>query len=111
MFPRGNAVKLVEEYRLLAQACREMATAMTQVFGIAPHSYPIKRGAGELKLVSRAAALAWQHVFGFHKVDSLTKRIPDLVFNVGEPLRWDQRLLPRRFSPSCSACGAYSLLW
>ena len=29
MFPRGNAVKLVEEYRLLAQACREMATAMT----------------------------------------------------------------------------------
>jgi DNA gyrase subunit B len=64
-----------------------MATAMTQVFGIAPKSYPIKRGAGELKLVDRAAAIAWQHVFGFHKVDSLTKQIPDLVFNLGEPLR------------------------
>jgi DNA gyrase subunit B len=70
-----------------ARFIEEIAAAMTQVFGIAPQSYPIKRGAGELELINRAAALAWQHVFGFHKVDSLTKQIPDLVFNVGEPLR------------------------
>ena len=44
-------------------------------------------GASELKLVNRVAALAWQHVFGFADVDSLTKRIPDIVFNVSEPMR------------------------
>jgi DNA gyrase subunit B len=65
----------------------EMAAAMTHVFGIAPKSYPIKRGSGELKLLNRVAALAWQHVFGFYGVDSLSKRIPDLVFNVAEPLK------------------------
>jgi DNA gyrase subunit B len=65
----------------------EMAEAFTQVFGLSPKNYEINRGAGELKLVNRTAALAWQHVFGFHEVDSITKRIPDLVFNVSEPLR------------------------
>jgi DNA gyrase subunit B len=65
----------------------EMAEAFAQVFGLPPHRYAIKRGAGELKLVNRTAALAWQHVFGFSEVDSLTKRIPDLVFNVSESLR------------------------
>ena len=65
----------------------EMAEAFTQVFGLPPRSYEIKRGAGELKLVNRAAALVWQHLFGFSGVDSITKRIPDLVFNVTEALR------------------------
>ena len=37
--------------------------------------------------MNRVAALAWQHVFGFANVDSLTKRIPDIVFNVTESLR------------------------
>jgi DNA gyrase subunit B len=41
----------------------------------------------ELKLVNRVAALAWQHVFGFDGADSITKKIPDLVFNVPEELR------------------------
>ena len=65
----------------------EMGAAITHVFGVRPKSYPIKRGCGELKVLNRVAALAWQHVFGFHEVDSLTKRIPDLVFNVTEPLK------------------------
>jgi DNA gyrase subunit B len=65
----------------------EMAEALVRVFGVSPQSYPIKRGAGELKLVNRVAALVWQHAFGFHGVDSLTKRIPDLVFNVRPELR------------------------
>jgi DNA gyrase subunit B len=37
--------------------------------------------------VNRAAALAWQHVFGFANADSTSKRIPDLAFNVSEDLR------------------------
>jgi DNA gyrase subunit B len=65
----------------------EMGAAITHVFGVRPKSYPIKRGCGELKLLNRVAALAWQHVFGFFGVDSLTKRIPDLVFNVTESLK------------------------
>jgi DNA gyrase subunit B len=65
----------------------EMARALKQVFGLDGRSYPIVRGAGELKLVNRAAALAWQHAFGFLGSDSLTKRIPDIVFNVPELMR------------------------
>ena len=65
----------------------EMAEAFANVFGLPPQSYPINRGAGELKLVNRVAALVWQHVFGFRDVDSITKRIPDIVFNVDESLR------------------------
>jgi DNA gyrase subunit B len=38
-------------------------------------------------VVNRVAVLAWQHLFGFRGVDSITKKIPDLVFNVTEPLR------------------------
>jgi DNA gyrase subunit B len=65
----------------------EMTEALTKVFGLTPQSYSIKRGCGELKLVSRVAVLAWQHLFGYGNVDSLTKKIPDLVFNVAESLR------------------------
>jgi len=65
----------------------EMAGALTKVFGLTPQSYSIKRGCGELKLVNRVAVLAWQHLFGYGDVDSLTKKIPDLVFNVNEALR------------------------
>jgi DNA gyrase subunit B len=65
----------------------EMSDALADIFGIEPQSYPVVRGSGELQLVNRVAALAWQHVFGFSGVDSLTKRIPDLVFNVNDALR------------------------
>ena len=65
----------------------EMASALTRVFGLAPQFYAIKRGCGELKLVNRVAVLAWQHLFGNAGVDSLTKKIPDLVFNVDDSLR------------------------
>jgi DNA gyrase subunit B len=65
----------------------EMASALTRVFGLTPQFYAIKRGCGELKLVNRVAVLAWQHLFGNAGVDSLTKKIPDLVFNVDDSLR------------------------
>ncbi|MCA1690348.1 MAG: DNA gyrase subunit B, partial [Actinobacteria bacterium] len=67
----------------------EMTDAMTAVFGAAPRAYvDDQRPTTELKLVNRVAALAWTHVFGFPEGStSPSKRIPDLVFNVSEPLR------------------------
>ena len=65
----------------------EMAAAMNAVFGLPSQSYQSPDRAGELKLVNRIASLAWQHVFGFKGADSITKRIPDIVFNVNEHLR------------------------
>ena len=65
----------------------EMGEAFARIFGLSAKSYEVLDRAGELKLVNRVAALTWQHVFGFHEVDSLTKRLPDLVFNVSDPLR------------------------
>jgi DNA gyrase subunit B len=64
-----------------------MQARLARVFGRAASVYSNRRGAADLKLVNRIAALAWQQVFGFRGADSLTKRIPDLVFNVPEPLR------------------------
>jgi DNA gyrase subunit B len=65
----------------------EMAEKFSRVFGLPAISYSSPNRCSELKLVNRVAALAWQHVFGFANVDSLTKRIPDIVFNVTEPMR------------------------
>jgi DNA gyrase subunit B len=66
----------------------EMAKKFTNVFGLPAMTYSSpERCCIELKLVNRVAALAWAHVFGFANVDSTTKKIPDLVFNVSEELR------------------------
>jgi DNA gyrase subunit B len=66
----------------------EMAGYFAGVFGIPALAYSdTDRNCSDLKLVNRCAALVWQQVFGFSAVDSTTKRIPDLVFNVSEELR------------------------
>ena len=65
----------------------EMTAHMSAVFGATPVLYAAREGCSELKLVNRVAALAWQRLFGFEGADSCSKRIPDLVFNVSEPLR------------------------
>ena len=65
----------------------EMAQKLVGVFSLPVQFYEFGSRCGELKLVNRVAALAWQHVFGFHGADSVTKRIPDLVFNVSESMR------------------------
>ena len=65
----------------------EMQERLARVFGRTASIYSNRRGAADLKLVNRIAALAWQQLFGFRGADSLSKRIPDLVFNVPEPLR------------------------
>ena len=69
--------------RLVAEVREKVA----HVFGLPAVSYASAENCGELKLVNRVATLAWQHLFGFNAADSTTKRIPDLVFNVGEELR------------------------
>ncbi len=66
---------------------REMANKFVRIFGLTAMTYKSPQRCMELKLVNRIAALAWQHVFGFTNADSLTKQIPDLVFNVSEQLR------------------------
>jgi DNA gyrase subunit B len=66
----------------------EMTDAMTSVFGVAPRVYvDCARPTTELKLANRVAALAWAHVFGFDGTTSASRRLPDIVFNVAEPLR------------------------
>jgi DNA gyrase subunit B len=65
----------------------EMSERFSRVFGLSAIEYSQRDRCSELKLVNRVAALAWQHVFGFANADSMKKRIPDLIFNVSEPLR------------------------
>ena len=65
----------------------EMADRLARLFGQSPVVYETIDRVAELRLVNRVAALAWQHLFGFAGAESCTKRIPDLVFNVSEPLR------------------------
>ena len=56
--------------------------AFEEVFGIpAKHSEYDDR-VDEVKLVNRAAALVWEHVFGFDGETAVEKSIPDLVFDV-----------------------------
>jgi DNA gyrase subunit B len=65
----------------------EMIAAFSEVFGLPGKSYEQDERAGELRLTNRVAVLAWQHVFGFHKVDSITKQLPALAFSTPEALR------------------------
>ena len=65
----------------------ELTSILIRAFGLSPRSYAVNDRAGELKVVNRVAALAWQHVFGFADATATTKRIPDLVFGTSEDLR------------------------
>jgi DNA gyrase subunit B len=65
----------------------EMAAKFASVFGLPAMTYSSPQRCMELKLINRVAALVWAHVFGFASADSTTKKIPDLVFNVGNELR------------------------
>ena len=65
----------------------EMRDRLTRVFGQTALEYRDGESGAEIRLVNRVAALAWQQLFGFSSATSLTKRIPDLVFNVAPELR------------------------
>ena len=69
------------------QFADEMLGHFKAVFGIEAKRYVQRERVDEIKLVNRVAALAWQHVFGFCGSDSVTKCIPDIVFNVNDELR------------------------
>jgi DNA gyrase subunit B len=60
----------------------ELIDRIARVFGPAPVVYRSRNGGGELKLMHRLAAIAWQELLG-----ATANRLPDLVFNVDEPLR------------------------
>jgi DNA gyrase subunit B len=66
---------------------QEMAQRLERVFKLPVSSYASQRGDAQLSLVNPLAARVWQHILGVHAVDSPTKRIPDLVFNVSDSLR------------------------
>jgi len=70
-----------------ARHAQEMTDRLARVFGQSPVVYQTVDRAAELRLANRVASLAWQHVFGFAGLDSCSQRVPDLVFNVSEPLR------------------------
>ncbi len=70
------------------QLMRKIASCLASVFGIPAVLHPSGSGrCADVKIVNRVAALAWQHLFEFCGAESSTKRVPDLVFNVSEPLR------------------------
>jgi len=56
--------------------------AFEDLFGIRGKFSDYDDRVGEVKLVNRVAALAWQHVFGCDAADAGEKTVPDLVFNV-----------------------------
>jgi len=61
--------------------------SFARVFGSTGILYHNASRVAELKIVNRAVALVWQHVFGFKDVKAQTKRVPDIVFNVSDALR------------------------
>jgi len=65
----------------------EMARALGGVFGVPARRYASTARVDEVKVVNRVAALAWKHVLGFTGTTAVTKRVPDLVWNVPELLK------------------------
>ncbi len=68
----------------------EISFAMHRVFGITPQYYQGAEGrAGELKVVNNVVSAVFRFVFGFNSLESHTKRIPDIVFNVNRQMQLD----------------------
>jgi DNA gyrase/topoisomerase IV subunit B/DNA-binding XRE family transcriptional regulator len=65
----------------------EIRDCFEAVFGLEPSYYESETRVGELRLVNRVAALAWERVFGFDGDGATEKRVPDLVFEAPEELR------------------------
>ncbi len=66
---------------------RELLDSFEDVFGRPASRYASRVRAGEIRLVHRVAALVWLHAFGFDGAHSLTKRLPDIVWQVSPDLR------------------------
>ncbi|MCB8954561.1 MAG: helix-turn-helix domain-containing protein [Ardenticatenales bacterium] len=67
----------------------ELTAAMTQLFDVEPKVYAGTNGrAGELRLLNQVVSRFFAHLFGAETMDAGSKRIPDLVFNVGPSLQF-----------------------
>ena len=75
----GIRLALDEKHEGLIEKYRD---AFEHVFGLRAKYSEYENRVGEVKLVNRAAALAWQHVLGCDASSAEEKKIPDLVFNV-----------------------------
>ena len=73
----ANNRGLVERYR----------DAFEHVFGIRAKHSEYEDRIGEVKLVNRVAAIAWEHVFGIDADSATEKTVPDIVFNVSTSLQ------------------------
>jgi len=68
----------------------EISIAMHRVFGITPRYYQDEdRQVGDLKVVNNVVSAVFRFIFGFDSLESHTKRIPDLVFNVDRQMQLD----------------------
>jgi DNA gyrase subunit B len=65
----------------------EMSRAFEVVFGDRPTLYERADRVAELRFQNLIATLLWERMFGFRGSDSLTKKVPDLIFRVSPELR------------------------
>ena len=65
----------------------EIQASLKAVFGNEGKLCVSKNRISEVKIVNRVVALAWQNLFGFNGADSVSKKIPNIVFTVKESLR------------------------
>jgi DNA gyrase subunit B len=80
----GIRLSVSKEHDALVDTYRD---AFEHVFGRRAKYSEYEDRVGEVKLVNRAAALAWQHVLGCDSGSATDKAIPDLVFNVSTELQ------------------------
>jgi DNA gyrase subunit B len=86
----------------------EMSRSFEQVFGIPPLTYAGNGPPLDLKVVHRVIALTFKYVFGFDEQQTaVTKRVPNIAFNVSEDLRLE--FLRGFFLGDGSASGAAAI--
>ncbi|MEF8775748.1 MAG: toprim domain-containing protein, partial [Haloarculaceae archaeon] len=73
-----NNRDLVDKYR----------DAFEAVFGLRGKYSEYENRVGEVKLVNRVAALAWEHILGCEAENASQKTVPDVVFNADQAGQW-----------------------
>ncbi len=82
----GNRILLsldTQEAKILEEA----GQLFSKVFGIEGRCYEYLEEPGELKIAHPIAALVWREIFGFHELNTASKQLPSLLFNVNQALR------------------------
>ena len=94
----ANNADLIERY----------CDAFQDVFGIAGKHCQYEDSTDEVKLLNRAASVAWRHVFGCDATTSTEKVVPDLVFNATDDA---QRAFLRGYLRGDGTVGENVLSW